>query len=83
MTQQQRIVTALNQADKECTNGICIHQKALESVRKLLDHAIITYANECFEKKTDPLIGSFEYGLHVGYKLAQIDQEEPDVSRQS
>jgi hypothetical protein len=75
LTPQQRMVLALNQADQTCMDGFCIHQKALQSIGKLLNEAIESYASDCYTHHRDPLVGSFEYGVHVGYRLAQLDQE--------
>jgi hypothetical protein len=72
VTTQQRMAQALNQADQHCKDGQCVLSPAIHSVGKLLPMAIHCHALTC----PDPEVGSFEYGLHVGYRLAQLEWEE-------
>lgn len=76
MTTQQRMVQALNQADQFCQQGVCILDPALRSLGKVLIEAVSINASTCQDHQIEPLMGSFNYGLHVGYRLAQLEREE-------
>ena len=76
MVTPQLMKSALQQADQQCMAGCCIHQAALSGLKEVLHAAVFSYATECLNHHRDPLAGTFEYGLHVGYELAQLERNE-------
>jgi len=78
MITRNLMLNAMNSAEMTCEAGYCVHSPALRSMAGLVHEAILEYTATCLKQDRDPMRGVFEYGLHVGYRLAQLEQVETE-----
>lgn len=69
MIHTRMMIQALNQAD---CHEYCVHAEALRNLNEVIHKAVEIYA----ANHDDSLMEIFQYGLHVGYKLAQLEKAE-------
>lgn len=75
MVTKDNMRKALKEAFSQCQETPCIHAHALsENIEGMID--VITAATEEHSNRNiDPTVSSFYAGLHVGYRLGQLEYE--------
>lgn len=68
---------AFVEAHDSCKDG-CIH---LNAINEMAQTSVAALARREMREGRDPIFGAFFYGLHVGYRLAQLTTEPIDVAK--
>lgn len=85
MIDKQLFEAALATAHEQCSaapNGQCIHIQAINESKDALTKALAVALEVAMEAGVDPATFFFHMGLHVGYRLHQLEYYEnpPDAS---
>lgn len=55
--------------------GTCNHGDAVRANQQLIMVAMGHVVEDCFRDNSSPSFGLFDLGLHVGYRLAQLEAD--------
>jgi hypothetical protein len=66
---------AIDTADDTCTETECVHAKMMEANREHLLEVIQCFGVLALSRGLSPSLSLFALGLHVGYRLHQLEIE--------
>ena len=66
------VLQALKTCQEPCKDA-CLHADACEEMHNEIEHAILVSVRYALEQGVSPAIMTFMTGLHVGYRLHQLE----------